>query len=75
MKIKIVSDGTPCGTKVLSEDGQELDYIKSINWYIDHSQLAIANISFMKVPVVLLADLQYQHNKAEMERLGISRIH
>lgn len=31
---KIISDGTPQGTKILDPDGKELRFVKSITWNI-----------------------------------------
>jgi hypothetical protein len=54
MEIKIVSDGTPYGTKLINiETGDEIKDIKSIDWHIEVDKLATAKIEFLRVPVEL----------------------
>ncbi len=56
MKLKIVSDGTGDGTKILDENGERIENAVSVNWEIEASNNAIATITFMNVPVELVGE-------------------
>ena len=61
MKIKIVSDGTDLGTKVLDEDGNclDLENMTKIEWSIDNeSMVAKVKIEFVLVPVELVGETE-----------------
>lgn len=59
MKIKIISDGTPSKTKVVTGDGHELERVKSIEWFIDATtKHATVKIEFIMVPVEIEGILQ-----------------
>jgi len=50
--IKIVSDGTVAGTKVLDSNGNPLTLIKSIKWEAEsNTELTNCTIEFWNVPV------------------------
>lgn len=48
MKLKIVSDGTPKGTKVFDELGQ-VERVRNITWSIDAGGLSMAIIELVGV--------------------------
>lgn len=46
MKLKIISDGTPSGTKVVNaETGEELKYLESVKWSVSVGQPSSAQIA------------------------------
>lgn len=55
MKIKIISDGTGRGTRVVTEDGEVLERVLSIKWECVGRQDAVATIEVSRVPVELVA--------------------
>ena len=55
-KLKIVSDGTPAGTKVFTEDGKQIEGVYFISWEIDAGSLPRATISVHNVPVELVSE-------------------
>ncbi len=58
MNIEIISDGTPRGTKARDRDtGAEIKNVIGIKWHIDVDNLAVAEISLMRVPVTLQASI------------------
>jgi len=60
MEIKIISDGTPYGTKVINkETGETLDLIEHVSWDIDAKDtgLARATIRFVKTEVDLIGEI------------------
>lgn len=58
MRIKIVSDGTGIGTKVINADtGERLRWIKRISWSISGpDELATATVHFTKVEIEVIGD-------------------
>jgi hypothetical protein len=56
MKIKIISDGIPQHTQVLTEDGQPIENIQAITWRIDLDGLGEATIRVLAPEVELVAD-------------------
>jgi hypothetical protein len=57
MKLKIVSDGTVHGTKVLDEHGNMLVGVVSINWEVDKdSDFGKATIGVIDVPLECVGD-------------------
>jgi len=45
IRLKIISDGTPAGTKIVdSRTGEEIEGVKSIVWSICHGEFAVAKI-------------------------------
>jgi len=55
MKIKIISDGTSFGTKIINIDtGEELDSVIKIQWNYEASNIAEAIITFEETPVELI---------------------
>ena len=57
MKIKIISDGTPKGTRVLDDKGDVITNVDYISWELDFvSGTTSVNLSLTEVPVVLVGD-------------------
>lgn len=84
--IVIDSDGTPFGTKLLTHDGHEIHGCYSLDIHVDVDGPARATAKFLmpcfKIEInkaVLDRNMKHlfmrEHNRAEYERLGISRIH
>lgn len=57
MRLRIVSDGTPAGTKVLDEEGRRLRNVKAIAWGIDTDGMARLRIEVAAVPVDLIGEV------------------
>jgi len=55
MKIKVVSDGTPLGTKVFTEDGKVIDDIQAIEYYVSVEETGRLTLLVYNVPVELTA--------------------
>ena len=55
-QIKIVSDGTPCGTKVFNHDGVPIEGVTSIKLHIDLGTLMAAEITFINVQAEITAN-------------------
>jgi len=53
MKLKIVSDGTSRGSRVLTEDGKEIEGVESATWTCHAPGVATATLTLRKVPVEL----------------------
>jgi len=52
VRIKIISDGTAPGTRVVDAGtGEPIDGITAISWKVDVNHLAEATLTFIKVPV------------------------
>lgn len=55
-EIRIVSDGTPAGTKILDKEGRVLSMVQTVDWVVTAGEgVAQATIVVAKVPVELLA--------------------
>jgi hypothetical protein len=57
MKLKIVSDGTIFGTKVLTEDGKPLEYVRSISIFASVDQPPTATVELTQIPVEMTVEL------------------
>ncbi len=51
MKVKIVSDGTPDNTSIVTETGEALENVSSILWTLEFGTTAKALVTFVHVPV------------------------
>ena len=61
MKIKIVSNGTSYGTKVVDSDtGEHLPNVAKITWTIEAKGLARCTLELIKVPVEVEAEADMQ---------------
>ena len=58
MRLKIVSDGTPMGTRVMTLDGQEIEDVNMVAWSITKHSLANATIGLENVPAELKAQTE-----------------
>jgi hypothetical protein len=62
--LKIVSDGTPGGTKVYNQDDEgnvsEIKYVQSVEWKISMGGLAEVLIKAVKVPVEVSGEGQIE---------------
>lgn len=55
--IKIISDGTPNGTKVIDlETGKIIHWVQEVTWRIDTDNLAQVTIKVLNVPVELTSN-------------------
>lgn len=57
-KLKIVSDGTPYGTRIFDEFGNEIENVTRIEWKIAATGMARATIDLQMVPVEVSGELQ-----------------
>lgn len=54
MKLKIISDGTSFGTKIIdSTTGEEVEEITSIRWEITAGEVSRATITFDRIQCVV----------------------
>lgn len=59
MKIKIISDGTPQGTKVVNtETDERIEYVTSVQWKCEIGDIARARIEFLAIPVELTGEVK-----------------
>lgn len=58
MRIKIISDGTKAGTRVVDERGEKVEMVTAIEWRIGAPGVADARITFRAVPVEVEADVK-----------------
>lgn len=64
MKLKIVSDGTFLGTKVINlETGEELEDITKINWQISFPYGAEILLGLSNIPVEVIGDIKTENEK------------
>ena len=66
MRIKIVSDGTVHGTKIVNEDtGELLSGVQQVHWKVQagDSVFAEATIHVINVPVEMSVDAEVAHAK------------
>lgn len=70
MKLKIISDGTPAGTRVLTEHGDEIEGIQLLSWSVNcMDEGAEATIHLWGVPceitsmaaTILVDDIREEH--------------
>ncbi|MCG5072265.1 hypothetical protein [Paraburkholderia tagetis] len=52
-RYRIVSDGTPRGTKIYEPDGREVDmnWITKVEWSVDAGGIGVARLTFINVEV------------------------
>ncbi len=70
MKLKIVSDGIPKNTKVITEDGKAIDNIRSITWHCEAGKLATVTLGLVLVEV----DLTGEHDRSEYETVDVTPV-
>ena len=57
LKLKIISDGTPWGTKVVNvETGEVVQYVTDVEWKFASGKMAEATIKLAQVPVEIEID-------------------
>jgi hypothetical protein len=66
MKLKIVSDGTPTGTRVEDETGNRIENVTSIDWWIGVDFVARCKIGFT------MTELEVDGDVIETTQLGDS---
>jgi hypothetical protein len=58
-KAKLVSDGTPSGTHVYDENGEELKMmISAVTWRIEANNLGVMTVEFPMVEIDAVGDLK-----------------
>jgi len=71
MKVEIISNGTPEGTKIVNvETGEILEQVQRIDWNVAIGKLATAKIELIEIPVKLIGEL----NKNNIENFGSNGI-
>jgi hypothetical protein len=71
MKIKIVSDGTVRGSKVMdAETGEMLSCVQSVEWSVKAGEehFARATLTVINVPVEIEVDARVEHEKPSAGR-------
>lgn len=60
MRVKITSDGTAFGTRVVdAESGEPIERVTSVSWSVDMERMvASANVTFVGVPVEIKGELE-----------------
>ena len=59
MKVKIISDGTASGTKLIDQEtGKSIEDITSITWSVSVDELAQVNVKFINVPVEVIGEIE-----------------
>ena len=69
MKLKIVSDGTEMGTYVTTEDGENIENIREIRWFIKAGGLAIVTIKLPIMDVDVVGELE-GHDVVDVPAVG-----
>ena len=57
MKLKVVSDGTVIGTKVVAENGEEIDGVISVNWEVaaaGNAPVPFVTLRMINTPVEII---------------------
>ena len=68
MKLKIISDGTIYGSRVLNaETGEEVERVRSVTWYHEANKMPYAIITLMDTDVQVVVD--------DMVNLGDANAH
>ena len=64
MKIKIISDGTSAGTKIIDEDsGEEIGSVSKVGWIAEAGEVKTrAVVEIINVPVEITTDADLQIN-------------
>lgn len=56
-RYRIVSDGTPRGTKVLDPEGRELDMVTKVEWSIEGCDgIGVARVTLLNAEVDVVGD-------------------
>lgn len=55
-RYRIVSDGTPRGTRVLDPDGRPMDGVTKVEWSIEAGGIGVARLTFWNVEVDVAGD-------------------
>lgn len=64
VKVKIVSDGTTWGTKIVDEEtGNEIHNVTKIEWTAEAGHMCVARITLVKVPVEITAEVPPEETK------------
>ena len=58
MKLRIKSDGSPFGTKILDENDNELEDVVSVTWTVGVGRLATATITLTLIEADVLGELE-----------------
>ena len=67
MNIKIISDGTSKGTKVVNaETGEDVEYVQHIEWQLGVGELSDCTLKFIKVPIEFVGN--------DMEEIEITKV-
>lgn len=60
-KVRIVSDGTPSGTRVEGPDGQPIPGVVSVSWTVAVDGVARASIDLINVDIDAVAEAEQRH--------------
>lgn len=57
MRVKIESDGTPNGTRVLNADtGEKIEGLTKVEWSVELGMPAVAKLEFLLVDITAIGD-------------------
>lgn len=57
-RLRIVSDGTPVGTKIYTEDGALLRGVQMVNWHLEIGGFATVQVELVGVPLDVVGLLE-----------------
>lgn len=61
-KLQVFSDGTPLGTRVFTESGEEITGITSVTFHHDANHIPLVMLSLIEVPVSVIGKNIYEEN-------------
>ena len=62
MRLRIISDGTPQGTKVLDGNGRLIKGISQVTWSVEYGKRASATLTFNNVDVDVIGEEELEEN-------------
>ena len=58
MKLKLISDGTPYGTKVVTETGEPVERIQKIDYHVEVGQPVLLTITVLTTPAEIVSEAE-----------------
>ena len=59
MKLKIVSDGTPSGTKLVTETGEVIEGVLLVSWSMSTDEDAVVMAELQRVPCEIVTEFRH----------------
>lgn len=68
MKLKIISDGTNSGTKLINQEtGESVELVQEIQWFLDVNEVySLATIKLAKIPVEIVSEATIYQEKSKV---------